>query len=68
MKQETNKWLKNLLMGASLVFVMIFFLLLIFQSLTFKINNPLVFDIPLIIAAVFQIGRFGIDLFDKSNT
>lgn len=68
MKQETNKWLKNLLMGASLVFVAIFFSLLIFQSLTFKINNPLVFDAPLVIAAVFQVGRFAIDLFDKSNT
>ena len=68
MKQGTSKRLKNLLMGASLVFVMIFFLLLIFQSLTFKINNPLVFDAPLVIAAVFQIGRFAIDLFDNSNT
>ena len=68
MKQGTSKRLKNLLMGASLVFVMIFFLLLIFQSLTFKINSPLVFDAPLVIAAVFQIGRFAIDLFDNSNT
>ncbi len=68
MKQETNKRLKNLLMGASLVFVVIFFSLLIFQSLTFKINSPLAFDVPLIIAAVLQIARFAIDLFDKSNT
>lgn len=61
MEKKKLRDIKYLLMVLSVFFIAVFAAMIIYQAATREITNPVVFDIPLVLAAFSQLAAFLLD-------